>query len=195
LRPRAALAAARGIERGLGNKHSATLKALAETDDRRAALNYDAHGRGGEAAKALAKANTERREASSSLEELEHALKQARAHVAAAVSVEREAAEGARKAAAKPLVERLADCGQKIDSGFALVREGMLGADEAFAGLRVLGAPVPRDLAIAAHRRQAVDAALAGLRLEQLSAVPPLKRRTFGFFDWRVARECLALDQ
>ena len=71
------LAEAKRIETDLNAKREAALTSLAGIEDRRAALSYDAHVQGGEAAKALAKVNAERAATQGRVEELNHAIKEA----------------------------------------------------------------------------------------------------------------------
>ena len=174
-----AVDAAKAVISDLTNKRDATLKDLADVEDRRASLSYDAHVKGGEAAKALAKANVERHGIVLRLEELEHAISRANERFADAERGARAEELQAKAEAAREIVEgRLLARGAAADSGFAMVREALAGIEDDLRELRRLGAPAPGDDLVDVNRRRAVDAALMGLGLKT-SPVPPSGRHSF----------------
>ena len=173
------LTKAKGIEVELAGKLEAARESLAEMEDRRAALSYDAHVQGGDAAKALAKVNAERATIQSRVEELNHAIKQARERVSEAAGVDRRVREDHNKDKAREVLEeRFLARGEAIDRAFAAIRETRQGMKDDLSELRRLGAPAPGDQLVEVNLRRAFDAAAAGAGLSGVSPVPPLQRHS-----------------
>jgi seryl-tRNA synthetase len=170
---------ARTILADLEKKAAATRSVIAELNERRAALSFAAHAAADqEATKTLAKLNTDRIAALAKLEELERAIAEARRLIAIAQTGEDEEAQRKRAEEARPIAERLAARGKKLDAAMREYCEHYAAIDADINELVRLGVPVPsRDL-VRVNLRRAHDTATSPLD-KTSRPVPPTMRRTF----------------
>ncbi len=182
---RTALQAAREVEAALDGKRAAALRTLAEVDDARAELAFDAMTVGGEAAKRLRALDAERGRVAADVASLEAAIVTAKRHVAGAEAAATRADERRRAGLALPIAERLRVRASAIDEGLAMARDNLRGFDDDIAELGLLGAPVASRELLQVNITRATDVALVGIYVK-VRPVPPDQRRSFSelFESW-----------
>jgi hypothetical protein len=170
---------ARAIMADLENKAAATRAAIAEANERRAELSFAAHGAANPTAqKALAKCNAERSARLDELEELEHAIAEARRLCAIAAATEDQEAARDRAEKALPIAERLAERGKKLDAAMQEYCAEFAAIGDDLDALARLGVPTPSRALVAVNLRRAHDAATSPLD-KTSRPVPPNQRHSF----------------
>ena len=169
---------ARAILADLEKKAATARSVIAEINEKRAELSFSAHGAADQTAqKALAKANADRAAKLGELEEIEHAILEARRLCAIAEAQEDTAAARQRAETAKPIAERLAERGARMDAAMRAVCEERAGIDADAEALARLGVPAPNAALRRVNLRRWLDAAL--ISFDQHSRpVPPRERHT-----------------
>jgi hypothetical protein len=152
---------ARAVLVELESKAAATRAAIAEINGKRAELSFAAHTGQPAAQKALAKANTDRTAKVSELEEIEHAISEARRLCAIAEAQEDQEAARQRAEQALPIAERLAERGKKLDAAIREYQEHYTAIADDITALARLGVPTPSGALVAVNLRRSHDAALA----------------------------------
>jgi hypothetical protein len=181
---------ARSIAAELEDKRRDALRNLAEIDDTRAALAFDAMTSGGEAAKRVKALDAERLRIASDVESLNAAIAEAGRRVEAAQAAADREDERRRAELARPIAERLKMRAAAIDAGLAAARENLAGSYDDMRELARLGAPAPSGALIEVNVTRAMDVGLVGLH-EKVRPVPPGQRYSFAelFNGW--ASPCL----
>ena len=169
---------ARAVQSGLEGKRVAALKSLAEVDDVRATLAFDAHVSGGEPAKRLKALDAERVRIAADIESLNSALSEAGRRIATAQEAARREDERRRKKEALPLVKRQKELGRSIAAGLLAARECLREFKQNMSELALLGAPVAGGALVEVNLTRALDSALAGLH-PKARPVAPTDRHEF----------------
>jgi hypothetical protein len=162
----------------LETKAAKARAAISEINEKRSQLSYAAHGtENPQAQKALAEANADRAAKVSELEEIEHGILEARRLCAIAEAQEDDAAGRQRADQARPIAERLAARGARMDAAMRVVLEERTGIDADAAALERLGVPVANADLRRVNLRRFIDTATMNFD-KHSRPVPPSERTT-----------------
>ena len=169
---------ARAVLAELEKKAAATRAEIAEINEHRAGSSFAAHASADvEATQTLKKLNIDRIAALARLEELERAIAQARQLIAIAQTGEDEEAQRKRAEQARPIAERLAARGKRMDEAMAVVLAERAGIDADAEALARLGVPVANADLRRVNLRRWIDAATMSFD-KHARPVPPGERTT-----------------
>jgi hypothetical protein len=169
---------ARAILADLEKKAATARTVISEINEKRSQLSYAAHGTENlKAQTALAEANSDRAAKISELEEIEHAIAEARRLVAISEAQADHAAGRQRAEQARPIAERLAKRGQRMDEAMKVVLDERAGIEIDAQSLERLGVPVASADLRRVNLRRWIDTATMSFD-KHSRPVPPSERTT-----------------
>jgi hypothetical protein len=166
------------IAADLQQKIGAAQAAIAGIDAKRKTVAFDAETGDDGARKAMAKLHADRNARLAEVDDLNAALDEAKRRSAAAAAAAAEEGLKARAERAKPIAERLAERGKKLDAAIQAYVAEFAAIGDDLDQLARLGVPIPsRDL-VRVNLRRAHDSATAPLD-KTSRPVSPTMRRSF----------------